>query len=162
MSSDDDLHQAVIAADTLLFGHLIGGDTTRCRPIADGMIELTEGVSPAWNGYFRAASLLAAVVVDGNGKGAIAAGPALLDRPLTVRSREMATWSLALALADTGRDAEARPLALRAVAQASDHRPRDRTFALAETHWLAGRPAESLRRHAQVPRPSPSPAIPVT
>ena len=145
VSTDDDLHEAVIAGDTLLFGHLVGGDAERCRPIADRMIELTEGVSPAWNGYFRAASLLAAVIVDGNGAAVRDAGPALLEQPLTVRSREMATWSLALAFADAGRDVDALPLALRAVARASDASARATAlFALAETHWLAGRPVDAL------------------
>ncbi|MDQ1461086.1 MAG: hypothetical protein QOI08_2570, partial [Actinomycetota bacterium] len=145
VSSADDLHEAVVAADTLLFGHLVGADAERCRPIADRMIELTEGVSPAWNGYFRAASLLAAVIVDGNGKAVRDVGPSLLERPLTVRSREMATWSLALAFADAGRDTEALPLARRAVERASDPSARATAlFALAETHWLAGRPDEAL------------------
>jgi DNA-binding NarL/FixJ family response regulator len=145
VSSADDLHEAVVVADTLLFGHLVDGDAEQCRPIADRMIELTEGVSPAWNGYFRAASLLAAVIVDGNGEAARDAGPALLARPLTVRSREMATWSLALAFADAGRDAEALPLARRAVEVASDPSARATAlFALAETQWLGGRPADAL------------------
>ncbi len=143
--ADDDLHEAVVAADMLLFANLLSGDPHRCHPIAERMIELSEGVSPAWNGYFRAASMVASVVVDGNAAAALDAGPALLDRPLTVRSREMSTWSVALAFADAGRDADALVLARRAVERASDPAARSMAlWALAETHWLAGRLSEAL------------------
>ena len=109
------------------------------------MIEATELASPAWNGYFHAAALLAMLHVDGNYAAVIDQAPPLLERPLTVRSREMATWTLALAYADVGRDAEAFATATLAVDQASDDAARSSALcALAETHWLAGRTEAAL------------------
>ena len=140
----DDLHAATTAFDTVLFGNLVSGDPRKCRPLAERMIQATELPSPAWNGYFRAAAMLAALHVDGDYAAVVDQGPELLERPLTVRSREMATWTLALAYADIGRDADALATATRAVDRASDDAARSSALcALAETHWLAGRTEEA-------------------
>src|SRR5262249_29932569 len=130
----------VVALEVLLFGHLLSGDSARARPIAEDMVRLTEESSPAWNRYFRASALLAALHVDGDYTTVLEQGRRLLDMPLTTRTREMLTSVLALALADTGADESALALAGKGVENASDDAARSTaTWALAETHWLAGR-----------------------
>ena len=62
----------------------------------------------------------------------------------------MATWTLALAYADVGRDADALATATRAVEEASDDGARSSALcALAETHWLAGRNDAALEAAEQ-------------
>jgi DNA-binding NarL/FixJ family response regulator len=138
--ANDDMHNAVVTFDALLFGHLLSGDAARARPIAEDMVRLTEDSSPAWNRYFRASALLAALHVDGDYTTVLEQGRRLLDFPLTKRAREMLTGVVALALADTGDDEPALALARKGVEAASDDGARSTaTWALAETHWLAGR-----------------------
>src|SRR5262249_26197965 len=57
---EHDLHGAVVTFDTLLFGHFLTGDPTRCAAIVEEMVRATEVASPAWNGYFRACGLMIA------------------------------------------------------------------------------------------------------
>jgi DNA-binding NarL/FixJ family response regulator len=136
---EHDLHNAVVTFDSLLFGHLLAGDSSRCRALAAEMVRETEAASPAWNGYFRAAELMAALHVDGDYRAALEQGRRLLERRLTTRTREMITTVLAIARADTGDVAAAEDLARTGLADASDDAARSTAcWALAEALWLEG------------------------
>jgi hypothetical protein len=137
--AEHNVHEAVTLFDTLLFGHLLSGNPQLCRPLADRMIDLTEQTTAAWNGYFRAASLLAALHVEGDHRGVLAEATTLLRRPLSLRSREMLTGIRVLAMADAGDDLDAVNLGEHAQSVASDDSARAMaSWTLAEACWLAG------------------------
>jgi DNA-binding NarL/FixJ family response regulator len=74
----------------------------------------------------------------------LALGPPLLAERLTHRTREMLTSVVTIARADTGDDEHALTLGRRGLDAASDDAARSMAlWALAETHWLAGR-AEAI------------------
>ncbi len=135
----DDVHNAVTVFDTMVFGHLLSGDPTRCRPLTSSMIELTEATSAAWNGYFRAAALLFALHVDAEHREVLAEVGPLLGRRLSPKTREMVGPVHALALADGGRELDAIDVALAAVERAADDTALSMSlWALAEVSWLSG------------------------
>ena len=137
--AEEDLHDAVVLYDTQFFGHLLSGDPSRCPAIVAEAIAATEHSSAAWNGYFRAVSLLASIHLTGDHRGVLAEGDALARRLLTVKAEEAARTARVFALADAGRDLDAVELAELALEQASDDSARaTASWALAESAWLAG------------------------
>lgn len=143
--TEDDLHQAVVVYDTVFFGHLLSGDPRRCPEIADEAIRATEGASAAWNGYFRAVSLLARVHVLADHAGVLADSGLLVRRPLTIKSREAARTARIMALIDGGRELDAIELAESSLVLASDDSARSMaSWALAEAAWLGGEARRSF------------------
>ena len=137
--ADDDVHTAVSVYDTMFFGHLLSGDPQRCAPLAAEMIELTERSSSAWNGYFRATSLLARINVQGDHRAVLEEARVLSARRLTVKSNEARRTAQGLALIDSGQDLDAVEFAEESLARASDASARSTaSWVLAEALWLAG------------------------
>ena len=137
--ADDDVHTAVSIYDTMFFGHLLSGDPERCAPLAAEMIELTERSSSAWNGYFRATSLLARINVQGDHRAVLEEARVLSTRRLTVKSNEARRTAQGLALIDSGHDLDAVEFAEESLALASDASSRSTaSWVLAEALWLAG------------------------
>ena len=88
----------------------------------------------------HAAALLVALHVDGDYAAVIDQGPALLERPVTVRTREMATWTSRARVRRRRADLDALTLATRRSTRPAMTQPAPSAlWALAETHWLAGR-----------------------
>ena len=117
-SPNDDVHTAVSVYDTMFFGHLLSGDPQRCAPLAAEMIELTERSSTAWNGYFRAMSLLARINVQGDHR-AVLEEARVLARPAAHGEVERsAAHREGLALIDSGHDLDAVEFAERVAARA--------------------------------------------
>ena len=133
------MHTAVSVYDTMFFGHLLSGDPQRCAPLAAEMIELTERSSSAWNGYFRATSLLARINVQGDHRAVLEEARVLSGRRLTVKSNEARRTAQGLALIDSGQDLDAVEFAEESLARASDASARSTaSWVLAEALWLAG------------------------
>ncbi|MGZ6898592.1 MAG: LuxR C-terminal-related transcriptional regulator [Acidimicrobiia bacterium] len=137
--ADVDVHEAVTIADTMIFGHLLSGDPARSRVLAEEMVEFTEPVSAAWNGYFRAVALLTALHVDADHAAVRAEATVLLRRPLSVRATEACRTALGLALVDDGDELAALDVAEGALLAASDDSARSTaSWVVAETAWLVG------------------------
>ncbi len=138
-AASDDLHNASTVYDTMFFGHLLAGDPARCAPLAEEMIAFTEQVSAAWNGYFRAISLITRLHVDGDHLLVCQEAEHLATRRLTVKAAEARRSAHAMAMVDSGNDLDAVQLATRALAVASDDSSRSTaSWALAEALWLSG------------------------
>jgi DNA-binding CsgD family transcriptional regulator len=137
----------LLAAYTLVAGHLAAGDPAVAAGLADAMAERAGALGLAgWSRHFRAAQVWLDVHHRGAYASAVAAGRELLAEPLPPLARRQVETALVLALADTGAAIEADGLLAAAEAAGPIGPAPDAAllWARAEAEWLAGRPGAAL------------------